>query len=153
MRDDATTPDTRLSDDPMSYNPALVGNLCRQMWGALPPNNRAELLLAQLRYFDPERQRPGLPRDVAALVTGIAADQTKVTLVNISPLAARRVVIQGGAYGEHLCQSVQIGSTTNQVDANSFVVSLEPGCGAELAIHMSRQSVPPRLGAPWNIED
>lgn len=153
MRNDATTPDTRLSDDPMAFNPALVGNLCRQMWGALPPNNRAELLLAQLRYFDLQRQRPGLPPDVAALVTDVARDQTKVTLVNISPLVAKRLVVQGGAYGEHRCLSVQVGSTMHQVDANNFVVHLAPGCGAELTIQMSRHSIPPRLGAPWDVED
>ena len=47
FRNDPTTPDTRLSDEPMIRNPATVATLCRQMWGGLPPNRRSELLLAR----------------------------------------------------------------------------------------------------------
>ena len=42
MRHDPTTPDTRLADDPMAYNPATVANLVRLMLGGLPPSTRAK---------------------------------------------------------------------------------------------------------------
>ena len=69
MRHDPTTPDTRLADDPMAYNPATVGSLVRLMLGGLPPKHQGEVLQARMRYFDPIRRRPGLPEDVAASST------------------------------------------------------------------------------------
>ena len=37
MRSDPTTPDTRLADDPMAYNPATVATLVQLMLGGLAP--------------------------------------------------------------------------------------------------------------------
>ncbi len=74
MRRDPTTPDTRLADDPMAYNPATVGNLVHLMLGGLPPKHQGEVLQARVRYFDPIRRRPGLPEDVAALVDSLRDD-------------------------------------------------------------------------------
>ena len=68
MRRDTTTPDTRLADDPMAFNPATVGALVQLMLGGLPPKHQGEILHARVRYFDPVGRRPGLPEDVAALV-------------------------------------------------------------------------------------
>jgi hypothetical protein len=65
MRADATTPDTRLADDPMRLNPAAVANLVRLAMGGLHHGNRTLVLHARLRYFDPDRRRLGLPADVA----------------------------------------------------------------------------------------
>ena len=64
-------------------------------------------LNARLRYFDPDRQRAGVPEDVAALVSELSDTQTTVTLVNLNPSQPRRVVVQGGAYGEHQIVSVE----------------------------------------------
>ena len=61
MRKDATTPDTRLADDPMAYNPATVANLVQLMLGGLPPKHQGEVLQARLRYFDPVDGGPGCP--------------------------------------------------------------------------------------------
>ena len=41
-----------------------------------------------------------MPQDVAALVDGLKADETSVTLVNLSPTRSRTVVIQAGGYGD-----------------------------------------------------
>ena len=62
MRRDPTTPDTRLADDPMAYNPATVGTLVHLMLGGLPPKHQGEVLQARVRYFDPIRRRPACPR-------------------------------------------------------------------------------------------
>ena len=67
MRSDTTTPDTRLADDPMKFNPASVHSLVRLMMGGLMPDRRAPALFCRLRYFDPIERRAGIPRDVAAL--------------------------------------------------------------------------------------
>ena len=150
FRNDPTTPDTRLSDEPMIRNPATVATLCRQMWGGLPPNRRSELLLARLRYFDPVARRPGLPADVAALVGRLTDDETDVTLVNISQTQQRSLIVQGGGYGEHECVAVVNGGRTYDVRAPAFRVSLAPGCGATLTIRMHRHHHAPRLTTPWD---
>ena len=72
-----------------------------------------------------------------------------VTLVNISPSAARSVIVQGGAYGEHQIVSVSDGKETSQVDAGSFPVRLAPGAGAKLTIKMKRFANDPTLSFPW----
>ena len=65
------------------------------------------LFIAPLRYFDAERNRPGLPPDVAALVTQVSAEQITVTFVNTSPIESRTVLAQAGSFGEHAFESVQ----------------------------------------------
>ena len=77
MRKDTTTPDTRLADDPLKFNPASVDSLIELALGGLPPKNRGKLLMCRLRYFDPARRRAGLPEDVAALI-----DKNKVAIKN-----------------------------------------------------------------------
>ena len=106
MRRDATPPERRLADNMLDYNPAAAESLVQLMWGALMPGRNGGLVNARLRYFNPERRRAGVPEDVAALVSGLSDTRTTVTLVNLNPSQARRVVVQGGAYGEHLIESV-----------------------------------------------
>jgi hypothetical protein len=95
MRQDTTTPDTRLADDPLRFNPASTDSLVALALGGLPTKNRGILLHCRLRYFDPSRRRAGLPPDVAALIEKMDADSVTVALVNTSPVAPRTVVVQG----------------------------------------------------------
>ena len=97
VRDDKTTPDTRLADDPLPFSPAVVTALVNLTTGGLYPGHLASPLHARVRYFDPATRRAGLPDGVAALVEKLSADATTLTLVNIDPLAPRTVVVQGGA--------------------------------------------------------
>jgi hypothetical protein len=85
----------------MRFNPATVANLLRLTMGGLHHGNRTLVLHSRLRYFDADRRRPGLPLDVAALVEQLDAERAVVTLVNLSPLHPRRVMVQAGSYGEH----------------------------------------------------
>jgi hypothetical protein len=150
MRRDPTTPDTRLADDPMAYNPATVGNLVHLMLGGLAPKHQGEVLQARVRYFDPIRRRPGLPEDVAALVDSLRDDSTSLVLVNLNQSDSRRVIVQGGAYGEHRCERVTSGERTIDVAHPSFRVDLAPGCGGRLTITMKRNAVQPTLAHPWD---
>ena len=54
-----------------------------------------------VRYFDPARQRPGIPRDVAALVERITPNGFRIQLVNLHPSESRDVILQAGMFGEH----------------------------------------------------
>jgi hypothetical protein len=107
-------------------------------------------LHAQVRHFDPERQRAGLPEDVAALVEGIGPESVTLTLVNVNPLEARTVTVQMGAYGEHHARRVTTGDQTTSVDAPYFTVRLEPGTGAALTIDVQRYVHQPTLKFPWD---
>src|SRR5260370_18270179 len=93
MRHDSTTPDTRLADDPMAYNPATVEASVRLMLGGLAPKHQGEILHARVRYFDPVGRRPGLPDDVAALVDSLQDASTSLVLVNLNQSAPREIIV------------------------------------------------------------
>ena len=150
MRQDPTTPDTRLADVPMQYNPARANNLVQLMLGGLHPGRYGGPLHARLRYFDPVRRRSGIPPDVAALVTRITDEEVDVTLVNLNLTESRELVVQSGAYGEHQCEQVKSHNGTLSVNGPYFSVTLEPGCGNRLTIQQDRYRNPPQLRQPWN---
>ena len=150
MRADTTTRDTRLSDDPMRYNPATVRNLVQLMLGGLHQVFPGALLHARVRYFDPDNRRAGVPQDVAALVEKLTADETTLTLVNVNQTEARTVIVQGGSYGEHQCISVEVNGKRVAVDDACFSVRLEPGAGQRLVIQMKRYANQPTLAHPWD---
>ncbi|MEZ4664393.1 MAG: hypothetical protein R2911_43230 [Caldilineaceae bacterium] len=79
-----------------------------------------------MRYFDAERQRPGLPSDVAALVETISADRTVLTLVNLSPLAHRHVIIQAGGFGEHRFDAVRYDMRTSEYPGSHKMYASPP---------------------------
>lgn len=142
LRADTTTPDTRLADDPMKFNPASVKSLLELAMGAVHPGVGGNTLVAALRYFDAAARRPGLPPDVAALVTRITSDEVDVTLVNLDQLHPRTLLIQGGAYGEHQLVSPDPSS-------RHLTVHLAPGAGQALTIKWKRFGNGPTLELPW----
>jgi hypothetical protein len=149
VRHDPTTPDTRLSDNPNPLNPATIGSLVELMLGGMTPRHGCPLH-CRLRYFDPARQRPGMPDGVGALVEKLEADSTTVTLVNTDQVSSRQVVVQGGAYAEHHFGTVRIGDEAFEVDATSFAVELAPGAGATLRIDTQRYATQPTFAFPWD---
>jgi hypothetical protein len=149
LRGDTSTPDKRLADNMMDFNPAATEAMVQLMWGALLPGREGGLLNARLRYFDPDRRRAGVPQDVAALVSELSDTRTVVTLVNLHPSQPRTVVLQGGGYGEHQLVSVTSGDKTTPIDAPVLTVRLEPGCGRQLALAMKRYANAPTVKHPW----
>lgn len=150
MRADQTTPDTRLSDDPMRFNPAATRSLIELMWGGLYPSKNGLTLHCRLRYFDPLKRRAGVPEDVAALVEKMTDDEVVVTLVNINQLDSRTVVVQAGGYGEHQFASATSDGDSTSIDAPHFSVELGPGCGAQLTLKMERYVNQPTMTFPWD---
>lgn len=161
LRDDKTTPDTRLADATLNINPASVTalihlmeggiHIARPPWSSTSPAQGGALHYARLRWFDPVRRRAGIPPDVAALVESLTDDETVVTLVNTNQVSAREVTVQGGAYGEHQILGVQIGDApAKAVDASAFSLGLAPGAGATLTLKMKRHANPPSLSFPWD---
>jgi hypothetical protein len=150
LRADATTPDTRLADDPMAFNPASVESLIQLALGGLHPGRGGSALFCRLRYFDPEKRRAGFPDDVAALINEMTADQVSVTLVNVNQLELRRVIVQAGGYAEHHFTSAKLGDKTLPLDSPQLTVDLAPGSGARFTFTMKRYINRPTMAFPWN---
>ena len=144
------TTDTRLSDNPNPYNPATIGTLIRLMVGGLPTGINGFPLQARVRYFDPVKQRAGIPEDVAALVEKLTPDETVINLVNLNQTEPRSVVIQGGGYGEHEIESAQIGDSVLEVNGSWCTVALKPGCGGRVTLKMKRYANAPTMLFPWD---
>jgi hypothetical protein len=138
IRKDQSKPDKRLADNMLDLNPVTTTALIRLTQGGLEPDRRGNLVNSRLRYFDPARKRAGLPEDVAALVSAMSDTGTTVTLVNLNASAPRALVVQGGAYAEHLIESVEWNGTTVPVGKASFTVTLAPGAGGTLTLKMKR---------------
>lgn len=149
IRNDVTTPDTRLADYLLDFNPAATTNLYNLMLGGYFPNGRIWALHSRFRYFDPVARRAGPPPDVGALVEKLGADSATVTLVNVNPVEPRTLVVQAGGLREHYFDAVTVDGKTVPVNAALLSVRLEPGCGARLAFRMTRYKQPPTLAHPW----
>ncbi len=149
IRRDATTPETRLADYLMGFNPAATDALVKLTLGGYLTGN-IWTLHSRVRYFDPQRRRSGLPEDVAALVEKLTADSVTLTLVNTNPAEARTVTVQAGAYGEHQFLSVAVNGKKQAVNHQFITVQLEPGSGARLVFQMKRYAHQPTLAQPWN---
>jgi hypothetical protein len=149
MQRDPTTPDTRLADWLMAYNPARTDALVKLTLGGYLTGN-IWTLHSRVRYFDPVRHRSGLPEGVAALVEKLTADAVTLTLVNIDPIDPRTVLVQAGAYGEHQFQGATLNGRTVTLDDPVVAVRLGPGCGARLEFRMKRYAHQPTLAQPWD---
>ncbi|MGH8248610.1 MAG: hypothetical protein ACREUU_19550, partial [Gammaproteobacteria bacterium] len=150
MRQDLRTADTRPSDGAQSFSPVSTDTLVNLMLGGNDPGKDGNILHSRVRYFDPARRRTGLPEDVAALVEKIRPNDVVLTLVNTSPVHARDVVVQTGAFAEHQCVSVEVGGKKVAIDASYVTVRLAPGAGDSMTITMKRYANQPTAAFPWD---
>lgn len=138
IRKDQSKPDKRLADNMLDLNPVTTTALIQLTQGGMEPDRRGNLVNSRVRYFDPARKRAGLPEDVAALVSAMSDTGTDVTLVNLSTTTPRTLVVQGGAYGEHVIESVDWDGKAIPVGKPNFTVTVNPGSGGKLTLKMKR---------------
>jgi len=155
FRSDTTTPQTRLADNPLDYDPAdgQVDALVQLMMGGMPkPDGGRDggLINSRLRYFNPVLKRAGLPEDVGVLVSGLTDTSTTVTFVNLNKTETRTFVVQGGAYAEHWIESVVWNGKSTPINSTSFTVTLAPGAGGTLTLTMKRYAADPTELFPWD---
>lgn len=105
------------------HNPVVTEALVQQIWGIPQPIYYGGLIVAPLFYADLDRQRPGLPPDVAALVEARSPGNVQVQLVNISPLATRRLALLAGSLGQHAFSVIEVESPAGCAD--SYRVSVD----------------------------
>ncbi len=151
-------------------NPVVTEALVQLTLGAPQIVYNGGLLHCRVRYFDADRRRPGLPLDVAALVETLEAERTVLTLVNLSPFAARQVVIQAGGFGEHRFTTATYAARTSDypgsqkrygapalttttqtvtVEATHLTVELPPATTITLDLGMARYVNEPSYALPW----
>lgn len=154
IRADHTTPDQQDVHHWLNLNPVVLEGLVQTMLGA--PNHiyHGGLLHTSVRYFDPEIQRSGIPSDMAALVEKITEKGISLTLVNLHPTATKKVIIQGGMFGEHQIKRVkQILKYPYQFDTVNqafFQAEISPGSVVQLEIELDRFKNPPTYAFPWH---
>ena len=138
-------------------SPVDVEGLVHCTLGGPMPLYNGGLLHTRIRHFDPERERPGLPTDVAALVTDIRADETTVELVNVGT-EERTVTVQAGTYGEHRFENVSYEGMSGgertimsaDVTGSSVRITLPGGTRSRCELETRRFVNDPTLSFPWD---
>jgi hypothetical protein len=154
MRADHGDPETWDVHHWQDINPVHTEALLQLTCGGPQIIYHGGLLHVRLRYFDAQARRPGLPADVAALVSYLDADSTTVELVNTSPLHTHQLVIQAGAFGEHsftTVEGVENGegdAGVQEVNGKHFQVTLPAGRSVTLKLNMRRYSHTPSYHQP-----
>jgi len=87
-------------------NPVVTEALVQLTWGGPQVLYNGGLQQARVRYHDADTRRPGLPPNVAALVTSIDPQATTVELINLDPDRAHTLIVQAGAFAEHTIRTV-----------------------------------------------
>ena len=142
MRHDDGDPETWDVHHWQEINPIHTEALVQLTCGGPQIIYHGGLLHVRLRYFDAAARRPGLPPDVAALVSALDADSVTVSLTNTSPLYERRVVVQAGAFGEHAFTEatdlIAERPVPQPVHNHQLTVELPPGRMVTLRLGMRR---------------
>jgi hypothetical protein len=136
-----------------NLNPVIPEGLIQMAMGTPAAVYHGGLLHASVRYFDPLRQRPGLPERVAALVESIAPEGIDLVLVNTDPLQSREVLVQAGAFGEHVLRGATLrdasaGEQHVPVAGRHLSVVLGPSAQARLRLEVERFAAQPSYDYP-----
>ncbi|WP_457101287.1 hypothetical protein [Microbacterium sp. P5_E9] len=146
--------------------PVVTEVLTQLISGAPQVLYNGGLPLVAVSYEDADLARPGLPPDVAALVSSIDGDRLAIELVNLSNLESRRIRIRPGRFGERDISTVQstgevdsaypgdpvrytsvpgkIVTAESPVDAPDLLVELPPAHRADLVLTITEPIRPPR---------
>jgi hypothetical protein len=155
-------------------NPVFTKGLTQVTMGAPQSVYNGGLLRATVRYYDRDNARPGLPRDVAALVDKLGADAVGIQLVNLSNTETRNAIVQAGAFGEHQFTGLKYRSMNQEelrqnpylwlrsereyaeketsVNGKYFAVELPPSTSVRLEVGMRRFVNNPSYAFPWHGE-
>ena len=112
------------------------------------------LMHTSVRYFDPARQRPGIPRDVAALVERITPNGFRIQLVNLHPSESRDVILQAGMFGEHdfsrIKQVIHYPYEFYTINNQHVQIHLPQAAVGRLEIDLDRYVNQPTFAFPWH---
>lgn len=135
-------------------NPVLTEALVHLTTGGPQTVYWGGLATGRLRYFDSDRQRAGLPTDVAALVHALRDDSVSVHLVNLSVRHTRNLIVGAGSFGQHTFTHARIQSSgaTIHVDGPWLAVRLPPGTELDLDLGTKRHTRTASYAFPWHAD-
>lgn len=136
-------------DDLYPNNPVITKALVQTTMGTPQTIYNGGLLRATVRYFDLIKHRPGLPDDVAALVDVLKANETGIELVNLNPSESRQLIVQAGAFGEHLFTTIREKDNHFEVNSPYFIVELLPASSIHIMAGIKRFQNKPSYSFPW----
>jgi len=136
-------------------NPVLTDPLVQLTMGAPGIVYHGGLCHAPIRHFDPVARRPGLPADVAALVSRVLPDGIDLELVNLHESETRDVLVQAGAFGEHAFTGVtQMDADAGKVHeipaSDTLTIKLAPSSSIRVRLAMRRFASIPGYAFPWD---
>ncbi|WP_226042860.1 hypothetical protein [Natrinema sp. DC36] len=149
MREEGSVPDDVDEDYLRDRNPVFHRGLLQLTMGAPQPVYYGGIVMAQVRHFDPERERPGLPPGVSALVGDVSREGVSLTIVNGGG-TDRELLVQAGAYGEHEFTSLEWGTDSGQPESNAIRISLPADSRVSLSAALDRFANDPTYELPWN---
>jgi len=170
IREDDGDPRQRNIHQWQQLNPISTEALVQLTMGAPQPLYNGGLMVTRLRYWDALRRRPGLPPDTAALVEVLEPERTVVRLVNVGVREERRVIVGGGAFGEHRIVMARYAARTSgypgergayeapdlttdervvDVGDTYLEVILPPASEIRLDLRMVRYANQPSYAGPW----
>jgi len=150
---DDSDPETRECYHFQNMNPVLPEALIQMTMGTPSAVYNGGLLQSHVRYFDPQRRRPGLPSHVAALVDTCESDGVVLTLANTDVVEGRDVVIQSGSFAEHEITTARVegpeeGGQTIEVAGPHVRVHLGPAAQVRLRLGLRRFARQPTYELP-----
>lgn len=149
-------------------NPVVTEVLSQLVSGTPQVLYNGGLSFAAVVYEDPQRGRPGLPPDVAALVTRLEGDDIDLALVNTSTTRTQRVTVRASRFGERRITAATVraeaggeypGRSTAYAatpgdphvvshaldpDSDAVEVELRPAHRLDLTLHTARSGAAPR---------
>ena len=150
IRKDQSKPDKRLADNMLDLNPVTTTALIQLTQGGMEPDRRGNLVNSRLRYFDPVAQARRLAGGCGRARVG---DERHRHVGDARELGTtpRTLVVQGGAYAEHLIESVDWNGKTASVGKPNFTVTLAPGAGGKLTLKMRRYASDPTVKSELSL--
>ncbi|MFE6891184.1 hypothetical protein [Streptomyces sp. NPDC057694] len=130
-------------------NPVVTEALLQLTTGSPQVLYNGGLAQLHVRYHDIEARRPGLPQDVAALVSDIRPEHTVVELVNLGG-AARSLLVQAGSFAEHRITAVRADDGPEQPADGPYVRVALPGhTRLRLTLTMTLRAHRAAISSPW----
>ena len=156
IQQDERTPHEMVLTNEFPYQPVVTKGLTQVTMGAPQTIYCGGLLRAAVRYYDQDRVRPGLPREVAALVDKLGPEVVGLQLVNTNRSETRNLIVQAGAFGEHRFTQVRYheeghhGKTVAPVNSKYLAVELPPSTCIRLEADLNRFVNTPSYAFPWS---
>jgi len=104
---------------------------------------------ANIRPFDGDKCRTGLPEDVSVLVDSISKESYSVHIANIGS-QVRTLVLQAGGFGEHQFLAVEIDGKRSEINDKYLSITLEAHAQAKLVFTVRRFANDPTYETPWS---